>query len=101
MPVWRQLLEQSVRFADSFARRRAGKRMAISSAMTAMTTNNSINVNPVFLFLIFLFPRTVPLNLYHQAVPSQYPKLERLYIYYNYTGGNIRSKLTITQLYFL
>jgi hypothetical protein len=47
-------LEQTVRFANSRARDKAGIKMPINNAIMAMTTNNSIRVNPLLRFMIVL-----------------------------------------------
>jgi hypothetical protein len=47
-------LEQTVRFANSRARDKAGIRMPINNAIMAMTTNNSIRVNPLTRFMMVL-----------------------------------------------
>jgi hypothetical protein len=53
-------LEQTDRFANSRARDKAGIKMPISMAMMAMTTNNSINVNPLpgFMKVFFQLPES-------------------------------------------
>jgi hypothetical protein len=48
------LLEQTVLFADSRARDKAGIKMPINNAIMAMTTNNSIKVNPLVCFMMVL-----------------------------------------------
>src|SRR5208282_2061673 len=45
-PSWRKLFRHLVRWARSLELARAGKSMAARMAMTAMTTNSSISVNP-------------------------------------------------------
>jgi len=47
-------LEQTDRFANSRARDKAGIKMPINNAMMAITTNNSIKVNPLVRFMMIL-----------------------------------------------
>jgi hypothetical protein len=54
VPICLRLDRQAVFLAFSLARLKTGKRIAARIAMIAMTTNNSINVNP-FLFSNILY----------------------------------------------
>jgi hypothetical protein len=56
MPICFRLFAQDARRAASRARASAGKSIAASMPMIAMTTNNSINVNPRFLVLTVFSP---------------------------------------------
>src|SRR5687768_269725 len=47
MAIWRKLLIQEVALPFSFARLSAGRSIAARIAMIAITTNNSISVNPL------------------------------------------------------
>ena len=55
---------QEVRFAFSFALERAGSNMPARMAMMAMTTNNSMRVNPPFLETCSLFSEGITALIY-------------------------------------
>jgi hypothetical protein len=52
IPICFRLLAQLARRADSRARANAGNNIAARMPMIAITTNNSINVNPLFVMMV-------------------------------------------------